>query len=101
MHFFPKKTHTNQLNNKYITVEDALSDLPRIGNNSSSTDYLSLPKTNYQKLMRKKAPKFLMDHNSSKHGENLTTTMKYLPEGGLKNDIPVQHEMNSRNLKIK
>ena len=94
-YFFPKKTHTNQLNNKYITVEDALSDLPRIGNNSSSTDYLSMPKTNYQKLMRKKAPKFLMDHSSSKHGENLTATMKYLPEGGLKNDIPARFRPKS------
>ena len=26
-YFFPKKTHTNQLNAKYITIDDALSDM--------------------------------------------------------------------------
>ncbi|MEC9414445.1 MAG: DNA cytosine methyltransferase, partial [Pseudomonadota bacterium] len=78
-----------------VTIEDALSDLPRIESNSSSINYLSIPKTNYQRLMRKKAPKFLMDHNSSKHGENLTTAMKYLPEGGLKNDIPARFRPKS------
>ena len=32
---------------------DAISDLPIIKNNENSIKYLSKPKTNYQKLMRK------------------------------------------------
>jgi len=85
----PKKTHfNNPEKNKYLTVKDALSDLPRIKNNSSANFYLTKPKSRYQRLMRLKAPKQLMDHNSSKHGNNLTTFMKFLPEGGLKEDMP-------------
>ena len=85
----PKKTHFNNTEkNNHITVKEALSDLPRIKSNASANFYLTKPKSQYQKLMRANAPKKLMDHTSSKHGDNLTTFMKFLPEGGLKEDIP-------------
>ena len=73
---------------KPLTIKDAISDLPIIKNNECSIKYFSKPKTNYQKLMRKNAPENLMDHKSSKHSENLVTIMSYLPEGGLKKDLP-------------
>ena len=75
---------------KPLTISDAISDLPKIKNNENSAKYLSKPKTNYQKLMRKNAPDNLMDHKSSKHSENLVTIMSYLPEGGLKKDLPYE-----------
>ena len=85
---FPKYSHANKSIRKPLTISDAISDLPKIKNNENSAKYLSKPKTNYQKLMRKNAPDNLMDHKSSKHSENLVTIMSYLPEGGLKKDLP-------------
>ena len=81
---FPKSSHAKKTIRKPVTISDAISDLPKIKNNENSAKYLSKPKTNYQKLMRKNAPDNLMDHKSSKHSENLVTIMSYLPEGGLK-----------------
>lgn len=37
---------------KYRTVEDAISDLPALGNAESTEEYSSKPLTDYQKLMR-------------------------------------------------
>ena len=85
---FPKSSHAKKTIRKPVTISDAISDLPKIKNNENSAKYLSKPKTNYQKLMRKNAPDNLMDHKSSKHSENLVTIMSYLPEGGLKKDLP-------------
>ena len=59
-----------------------------IKSNENSVKYLSKPKTSYQRLMRKNAPENLMDHKSSKHSESLINIMHYLPEGGLKEDLP-------------
>ena len=73
---------------KPLTIKDAISDLPIIKNNECSIKYFSKPKTNYQKLMRKNAPENLMDHKSSKHNQKLINMMSYLPEGGLKEDLP-------------
>ena len=44
--------------------------------------------------MRKNAPDNLMDHKSSKHSENLVTIMSYLPEGGLKKDLPLKFDQS-------
>lgn len=37
---------------KYRTVEDAISDLPALGNHEQATKYLVSPKSDYQRLMR-------------------------------------------------
>ena len=85
---FPKHSHSAKKMKKPLTIRDAISDLPMIKNNEDSLKYLSKPRTSYQKLMRKNAPKELMDHKSSKHNERLIKIMSYLPEGGLKEDLP-------------
>ena len=85
---FPSYSHSIKKEKKPITINQAISDLPLIKSNEKSTKYSSKPKTIYQKLMRKNAPEELMDHKSSKHGENLINIMRYLPEGGLKDDLP-------------
>ena len=87
---FPKYLNKRKSMRKPLTISDAISDLPRIKNNEISLKYLSKPKTYYQKLMRKNAPDDLMDHKSSKHSESLINIMSYLPEGGLKRDLPYE-----------
>ena len=85
---FPSYSHSTKTSKKPITISDAISDLPMIKSNENSVKYLSKPKTSYQRLMRKNAPENLMDHKSSKHSESLINIMHYLPEGGLKEDLP-------------
>ncbi|MGV8131850.1 MAG: DNA cytosine methyltransferase [Candidatus Pacearchaeota archaeon] len=72
----------------YLTIADAISDLPFIGNGEESYGYSSEPKNEFQKLMRLNAPKKLMDHNAPKNSIKLIKIMENLPDGGTPNDLP-------------
>ncbi len=94
---YPKPTHYNQedkdylfRNNlkPYLTLEEAISDLPFIKTNEESFEYASKPQNNFQKLMRKNAPERLMDHNSPKNNDKLIKIMELLPDGGTPEDLP-------------
>ena len=96
----PKKTHHNSnkddfFKSNYLTLEDALSDLPQIPVNSSALSYLKKPQTNYQKLMRLNSRKELSEQDSANHGKELLNAMMHLPEGGLKADIPEEYRPKS------
>lgn len=94
---YPEPTHYNpeetpDLFNKklkpYLTLEEAISDLPFIKSSEESFDYSSEPKNDFQKLMRKNAPTKLMDHNSPNNNEKLVKIMELLPDGGTPEDLP-------------
>ena len=77
---YPEPTHYNpeempNLVNKklkpYLTLEEAIGDLPFIKSNEESFEYASKPRNDFQKLMREKAPTKLMDHSSPKNNERL------------------------------
>jgi len=89
-HYNPAETQNifNDSLKSYLTLEDAISDLPYIKTNEESFEYTSLPKNNFQKLMRKNAPEKLMDHNSPNNNSKLVQIMKLLPDGGTPNDLP-------------
>lgn len=72
----------------YVTLGEALGDLPAIGNGGSATSYESRPCNEYQELMRQNAPDVLMDHNVSRNGEHLVRLMEALPDGGSPADVP-------------
>lgn len=61
-----KKTNGPGTKNKYITVKDAIGDLPSLGNNEEKTEYRCNPFSSYQKLMRKNSEK-LTCHKSPNH----------------------------------
>jgi len=97
---FPKKTHHNNegedlFKKTYLTLEDAMSDLPQIPVNSQSKTYIKEPQNNYQKLMRLKAPSALTEQESANHGKKLLNAIKFLPEGGLKKSIPKKYRPKS------
>ncbi len=71
---YPNKTHCNSNDNNifnqdlkpYLTLSEAINDLPFIKSNEESFEYSSKYNNEFQKLMRIKAPKKLMDHNAPK-----------------------------------
>ncbi len=92
---FPKKTHSDNSSGlfnsdlkPFLTLAEAISDLPFIESNDESFEYASEPQNEFQKLMRKNAPKKLADHNSPKNNEKLVQLMELLPDGGTPRDLP-------------
>lgn len=79
---FPEET---TLNNE-ITLRDAISDLPILGNNEQKNNYICGPRTEYQALLRGNQTE-LLNHVSRNHGERLQKIMRALGEGQGKNDI--------------
>lgn len=93
---YPEPTHYNPLEPTskkksdllpYVTIEEALSDLPYIESWWKSDKYRTKPTTEYQKLMRKKGLPQLNDHDSAKNNPILIAMMKALPDGGSPDDI--------------
>jgi len=72
----------------YLTLEEAISDLPFIKSGEESFEYVSEPKNEFQKLMRKNMAKKLMDHNAPNNNKKLVKMMELLPDGGTPEDLP-------------
>lgn len=95
---FPTQTHYNpeelSLYNvglkPYVTLGEAIGDLPIIGNGECGKHYQSEPKNDYQRLMRKEAPTYIMDHQVPKNNERLVKLMTALPDGGTPEDLPLE-----------
>ena len=94
---YPDKTHynkveTSNLSDKklkpYLTLEEAISDLPFIKTGEESFEYAIDPQNDFQKLMRKNAPEKVMDHNSPNNNAKLVKIMELLPDGGTPEDLP-------------
>lgn len=95
---YPEPTHINPEEQQigifsqnlapYLTLSDAISDLPFIKSGEESFEYSSEPKNEFQKTMRKNAPEKIMDHNAPNNNENLVKLMENLPDGGTPEDLP-------------
>lgn len=95
--YYPDPTHRDpnkipDLFNKdlrpYLTLEEAISDLPFIKSGEENFEYVTMPQNDFQKLMRKNAPNKLMDHNSPNNNAKLVKIMELLPDGGTPEDLP-------------
>ena len=93
---YPSPTHYDPTRNAahdtaqkpYLTLSDAIGDLPLIRSGESSYDYACEPHNDYQRAMRANAPKKLMDHIASKSSSRLVRLMESLPDGGRPHDLP-------------
>lgn len=94
---YPEPTHYNpeemsdlfqQKLKPYLTLEEAISDLPFIKSSEESFEYALEPQNAFQKSMRKNAPEKLMDHNSPNNNDKLVKIMELLPDGGTPEDLP-------------
>lgn len=78
-YIFPKATHNED---NYLTVYDAISDLPELNKNEKKTEYESKPLTEYQKIMRgenssviKKVTR-LFNHEAPNHPQDTVEKIK-------------------------
>lgn len=76
----------------YITCEQAISDLPTLENDNDYSlntvrEYLTKPKSNYQKEMRKNSDK-VYNHFPTKHAQKTIDNISKIPDGGNYKDLP-------------
>lgn len=86
-HFNPEKGNLDSGLKPYITLGEAIGDLPFIESNQESFEYASEPLNEFQKIMRKNSKK-LIDHSSPKNNDQLIKIMEMLPDGGSPMDLP-------------
>lgn len=72
----------------YLTLKEAIGDLPFINPGEESFKYASEPQNEFQKMMRMNAPKKLMDHNAPNNNSRMIKMMELLPDGGTPEDLP-------------
>lgn len=81
---FPERTHNE---NEYLTVYDAISDLPELNNNEKKSRYESSIITDYQRQMRGEdnskigKPKKLFNHESPNHSDDTIQRIKNTTPG--------------------
>lgn len=86
----PKKTHGIGLL-PFVTVEDALADLPQLlnGEDSKLTDYAHEPRSAFQLCMRY-GSNGVKNHSAAKLSRINLDRLKHIPQGGSWRDIPYE-----------
>lgn len=86
---FPEPTHGPGLL-PYVTVADAISDLPRLKNGESWTSnaYASAASSQFQAELRADSPG-VRNHSAPKLAQINEERMRYIPPGGSWRDIPI------------
>lgn len=80
----PQATHAE---GSYVTVMDAIGDLPELAPGETATDYDRPPATDYQARMRR-GSKLLQGHTVSAHPPHLVKAISFIPDGGNRLSIP-------------
>lgn len=95
-HYDPKIAYPADLSLKpYVSLGEALGDLPSMEAGESATKYACEPQNDYQRLMRADAPEEIQEHEVPKNSAKLVAIMKALPDGGSPKDIPEALRPNS------
>lgn len=71
----------------YVTVAEAISDLPALAASEMSTQYDRRPSTVYAKERRNRCP-FLTCHEAAHHSKALVEAISHVPDGGNRKSIP-------------
>lgn len=75
----------------YVSVEQAIGDLPQLSAGQSADAYDRDPYTNYQDVMRSDSSS-LQGHSVSKHPDRLVRAISYIPDGGNRTAIPPAYQ---------
>jgi DNA (cytosine-5)-methyltransferase 1 len=87
----PRPSHSEQ---EYVTVWDAIGDLPPVGPGETATSYDRPPTTDYQREMRVRSNS-LQGHTVSNHPPHLVKAISFIPDGGNRRAIPSKYQPNS------
>lgn len=75
----------------YVSVWDAIGDLPELGPGQETTEYDGPAFTDYQRAMRKGSRK-LQGHVVSNHPPALVKAISFVPDGGNRRSIPDRYQ---------
>lgn len=78
----------------YVTVWDAIGDLPPLLPGEAAETYTKPPSTPYQRAMRA-GSKRLTSHVASNHPPALVKAISYVPDGGNRTSIPPRYQPKS------
>lgn len=84
---YPAATHGPGLI-PWVTLKDAIGDLPSIKSNEQSAKYARPAENDFLKYVRANAGDILTEHKAPKNGEHLIRIMEALKEGQDKFDLP-------------
>ncbi len=76
-----KKTHGEDLPKKYVSIKDAIGDLPILKSNQEKSKYSKVPFSDYQKWARKKSKDKLLNHQAPNHPTATITKIKNTTPG--------------------
>ncbi len=79
---------------EYVTVWDAIGDLPELGPGEGATVYDRSAFTAFQSTMRR-GSNGLQGHWVSKHPEHLVRAISFIPDGGNRQHIPDEYQPKS------
>lgn len=71
----------------YVTVADAIGDLPALEPGATAERYTSPARTTYQERLRK-GSRTIQGHQAARHPPHLVQAISHIPDGGSRRDIP-------------
>lgn len=89
-----EKPKAQFLEGEFTTVWDAIGDLPPVGPGETATRYDRPPFTRFQRSLRAKS-EGLQGHTVSAHPPHLVKALSFIPDGGNRTAIPVEHQPTS------
>ncbi len=84
---YPEPTH-GEGRIPYVTLKDAIGDLPVIGSGGSDNSYMTGPTNDFLKFVRKNGTTEASEHRAPKNGAHLIKIMQTLKDGQSKDDLP-------------
>lgn len=84
---YPEPTHGEGLK-PYVTLKDAIGDLPVLKSGERKTTYASAATNDFLKFVRKNCTDIVEEHRAPKNGEHLVRIMEALKDGQSKDDLP-------------
>jgi DNA (cytosine-5-)-methyltransferase len=84
---YPEPTHGDNLI-PYVTLKDAIGDLPVIGSGQTNNEYASDVSNAFLEFVRKNGTTELTEHSAPKNGDHLIRIMQALKDGQSKDDLP-------------
>lgn len=81
---YPQASHRQD---SWVTVADAIGDLPPLNSGEEARAYTTLATTHYQRMLRGTC-KTLHNHAAANHPHHLVEIISHIPDGGNRKSIP-------------